>query len=68
MNVYDFDHTIYDGDSSVDFFCFYLIRHLRLLLCLPVLSFAIIGIKLGFLSVKRGKEPEIFRINITTFA
>jgi len=56
MNVYDFDHTIYDGDSSVDFCCFYLIRHLSLLLCLPVLSFAVIGIKLGFLSVKRGKE------------
>lgn len=56
MNVYDFDHTIYNGDSSVDFSCFYLRRHLTLLLCLPVQFFAVIGIKLGFLSVKHGKE------------
>ena len=26
MNVYDFDHTIYDGDSSVDFWLFALCR------------------------------------------
>lgn len=56
MNVYDFDHTIYNGDSSVDFSCFYMRHHLSLLLCLPVQFFAVIGIKLGFLSVKRGKE------------
>ena len=56
MNVYDFDHTIYNGDSSVDFSFFYLRQHLSLLLCLPVQIIAVIGIKLKFLSVKRGKE------------
>ena len=24
MNVYDFDDTIYDGDSSIDFFKFFI--------------------------------------------
>jgi len=56
MNVYDFDHTIYHGDSSFDFSCFYLIRHPGLLLFLPVQLFAVAGIKLGLFSVKRGKE------------
>lgn len=56
MNVYDFDHTIYNGDSSIDFSCFYLSRHLSLLPCLLVQFFAIIGIKLRYLPVKRGKE------------
>ena len=56
MSVYDFDHTIYNGDSSVDFSCFYIKHHLSLLLCLPIQFIAVIGIKLGFLSVKRGKE------------
>ena len=56
MNVYDFDHTIYNGDSSVDFSCFYMSRHLGLLLYLPVQFIAVIGIKLKFLSVKHGKE------------
>ena len=30
MNVYDFDKTIYDGDSSVDFYKFSLKRHPKL--------------------------------------
>lgn len=29
MNVYDFDHTIYDGDSTVDFFLYCFRRHPR---------------------------------------
>jgi len=35
MNVYDFDKTIYKGDSTVDFFLFALKRHPSLLRCLP---------------------------------
>ena len=27
MNVYDFDKTIYDGDSTADFYLFSLKRH-----------------------------------------
>lgn len=35
MNVYDFDKTIYDGDSSVDFFFFEIRRHPLLIRFLP---------------------------------
>lgn len=35
MNVYDFDKTIYDGDSTVDFFRFCLGREKRTWLSLP---------------------------------
>ncbi len=35
MNVYDFDKTIYDGDSTIDFFLFSLKKDLRLLRFLP---------------------------------
>lgn len=35
MNVYDFDGTIYHGDSSIDFFLYALKRNPSVLLCLP---------------------------------
>lgn len=42
MNVYDFDNTIYDGDSTFDFYLFCLRRHKKILLLLPSLLFAYI--------------------------
>ena len=33
VNVYDFDGTIYNGDSSIDFYWFCLIRHPAILTC-----------------------------------
>jgi len=36
MNVYDFDHTIYDGDSSVDFYFFVLSSKPYLIFLLPL--------------------------------
>lgn len=42
MNVYDFDNTIYDGDSTLDFYLFCLRRHKKIALCLPSLIFAYI--------------------------
>lgn len=36
MNVYDFDGTIYDGDSTVDFYLYALKKHPLLLRYLPV--------------------------------
>jgi len=56
MNVYDFDHTIYDGDSSLDFAVFCIKRHWLLCLFLPFQIAAVIGIKLKIISTKRGKE------------
>lgn len=35
MNVYDFDKTIYDGDSTVDFYRYCLCRQPSLVFCVP---------------------------------
>lgn len=40
MNVYDFDKTIYDGDSTFDFYLFSLKRNKKILKLLPSLIFA----------------------------
>lgn len=37
MNVYDFDKTIYNGDSTFDFYCFSLKRHPKIFLRIPCL-------------------------------
>ena len=48
MNVYDFDNTIYDGESCFDLFLFYIRRHPGLLRLLP-------KVVLAFAKYKRGK-------------
>lgn len=35
MNVYDFDGTIYDGDSSIDFYLFCIKKNIKLIKFLP---------------------------------
>ncbi|MDR1123678.1 MAG: haloacid dehalogenase-like hydrolase [Elusimicrobiota bacterium] len=40
INVYDFDGTIYEGDSSVDFYLFCLKNNPRMILRLPAFLFA----------------------------
>lgn len=40
MNVYDFDKTIYDGDSTMHFYLYCLKKHPSILKCLPKLFFA----------------------------
>lgn len=47
MNVYDFDGTIYDGDSTVDFFLFVLKKKPSLLLNVPrqAFGFVLYGLK-----------------------
>lgn len=35
MNVYDFDKTIYDGDSTLDFYQYCLFQYPRIAVCLP---------------------------------
>ena len=47
MNVYDFDGTIYNGDSTIDFFLYTIRKNPCALRCLPrqVLGFALYGFK-----------------------
>ena len=53
MNVYDFDNTIYDGESCLDFFMFYVRKKPRLLLMLPSVAWAFFRYKLGRVSVEQ---------------
>lgn len=46
MNVYDFDNTIYDGESAVDFFLFCLRRYPRLIKLLPLITVKLMKYKL----------------------
>ena len=55
-NVYDFDGTIYVGDSTVDFYIFCIRRHPLSLLPLPMVAFYILGYKLHLCSKTRLKE------------
>lgn len=56
MNVYDFDGTIYDGDSSVDFTLFCLRRRPACLLCAPRMAAAVALRALGRAGRTRMKE------------
>jgi len=47
IDVYDFDGTIYDGDSTVDFVRFCLARHPAGLLALPRVSASALGLLTG---------------------
>ncbi len=52
MNVYDFDNTIYDGESVVDFFFFYLKKDKSLLKYIPSLTKAIYKYKKGNVTIE----------------
>ncbi len=56
MNIYDFDGTIYDGDSTVDFWLFSLKRHPSVILSLPVQIAAVIMHKAGKYTTTEMKE------------
>ncbi len=62
MNGYDFDKTIYDGDSSTDFFIHMVLTRTYLLLFFPwfLLVLALYGLKI--LSKKKTKECLFFFI------
>ena len=52
MNVFDFDNTIYDGESSVDFFFYFLKKDLSLSKHVPELLLALAKYKSGKLSIE----------------
>lgn len=53
MNVYDFDDTIYDGESCLDLFKFYIKRDPKLLLSAPRVIYAFARYKLGKVTVEQ---------------
>ena len=56
MNVYDFDGTVYHGDSSVDFCLFVMRRHPGALRHLPAFAAAAVQKKTGRISTRELKE------------
>lgn len=56
INGYDFDKTIYDGDSSIDFYKFCLQKNKRVLLMLPNQIYGLILYILGIIDKTSAKE------------
>jgi len=56
VNIYDFDHTVYDGDSSVDFYWFVLCRKPYIIVFLPFQILGIVLFLFGIYSKERMKE------------
>ncbi len=56
IDVYDFDGTIYDGDSTADFVLFCLRRHPGLLLSVPRLAAAALSLAVGRTSLTQFKS------------
>ena len=61
MNVYDFDNTIYDGDSTADFYIFCLKRHKKILTLLPKLA----GAFAKFYVFKKGTKTQFKQVMFT---
>ena len=53
MNAYDFDNTIYDGESIYDFFMFCLKKDIWLIKFFPLVLFRLIEYKLNLLKIKK---------------
>lgn len=58
--VYDFDNTVYDGDSSIDFFLFSLKNHKSLIRFFPLQSIGFILMKLKLINKEKGKKCVLF--------
>lgn len=54
MNAYDFDKTIYDGDSTADFYIFSLKRHKKIITLTP----SLLGAFVRFYIFKKGTKTE----------
>lgn len=56
MNVYDFDGTIYHGDSTIDFYLYCLIRRPKIIFCFPRQLGGTLAYALGKYDKTRWKE------------
>lgn len=61
MNVYDFDKTIYDGDSTADFYIFSLKRHKKILLLAPSLFCAFCKFYVFKIGTKTQFKEKMYR-------
>ncbi len=52
MNVFDFDNTIYDGESVIDFFLYYCKKDKSLLRYIPSVFWALLKYKAGKITVE----------------
>ena len=53
MNVYDFDNTIYDGESLYDFFIFSMKKKPKLIRYFPLILYTLIFYKLRMISIEK---------------
>ncbi len=53
MNVYDFDNTIYDGESILDFFYFYFKKEKGIIQYVPLIGYTLILYKLNLLPLEK---------------
>lgn len=58
MNVYDFDKTIYDGDSTADFYLFSLKRHKKIITLAP----SLLGSVIKFYVFKKGTKTDFKQV------
>lgn len=56
FNLYDFDKTIYNGDSSVDFFLYSLLKKKSIIKYIPKIMFAFLRYKMKKISKEEMKE------------
>jgi hypothetical protein len=56
FNLYDFDHTIYNGDATFDFYCFLLSKFPRLIFLIPYTVFVFLKYLTGHCSKIYFKE------------
>ena len=56
MNIYDFDETIYDSDSTKDFYFYCLKKYPKILLSVPCMAWAFLMYILGVKSKTQFKE------------
>ena len=61
-NVYDFDGTIYDGDSSIDFYFFVIKRRPLLILYIPIFLIQTVRYIFGIVSKEKWKESFYYSI------
>lgn len=56
MNVYDFDKTVYNGDSTIDFYMYCVRQHKRILMYLPKQVSGFLMYKMGLIEKVKFKE------------